>query len=31
MTYSGLTIIDIPNKKGAIFWSEGCGEWKKTQ
>ena len=29
MTYSGLTIIDIPKKTGAIFWSEGCGEWKK--
>ena len=31
MTYSGLTIIDIPKKKGAIFWSEGCGEWKRTR
>jgi hypothetical protein len=30
MTYLGLTIIDIPKKKGAIFWSEGCGEWKRT-
>jgi hypothetical protein len=31
MTYSGLTIIDIPKKNGAIFWSEGCGEWKRTR
>lgn len=28
-SYSGLTTIDIPNKTGAVFWSEGCGDWKK--
>jgi hypothetical protein len=28
-SYSGLTTIDIPNKTGAFFWSEGCGDWKK--
>ena len=31
ITYSGLTIIHIPNKMGATFCSEGCGEWKGTK
>ncbi|MDN5767467.1 MAG: hypothetical protein L0H96_17025 [Humibacillus sp.] len=29
-TPKGYTIINVPNKKGAIFTSRGCGSWKKV-
>lgn len=29
LTPKGYTIVSIPNKKGAIFTSKSCGDWKK--
>jgi hypothetical protein len=29
VTPKGYTIVNIPNKKGAIFTSKSCGNWKK--
>jgi hypothetical protein len=29
MTPKGYTIVNVPNKRGAIFTSKSCGNWKK--
>lgn len=30
VTPSGKTILQVPNKAGAIISSKGCGDWEKV-